>query len=166
MKLITAVDKNWGIGKDNDLLFKLKKDLAFFKETTKGQTVIMGSNTFRSLPITVNGVLPGRHKIIMTSDPYFNERYGLEFKDATAYHTISEELTGLYPNAFVIGGARVYKDFMPYINEMYITHIDAEANNVDTYLPEACRPDASWKQEVLREEKEDGISFKIVKYTR
>ena len=64
MNTIVVVDKNWGIGKNNDLLFRLKKDMKFFRETTTGKVVVMGANTFLSFP---SGALPNRVNIVLDS---------------------------------------------------------------------------------------------------
>ena len=66
---IVCVDKNWGIGKNNDLLFNLKEDMKFFKETTMGHPVVMGRRTFESLP----NILPGRENIVISTTNIIND---------------------------------------------------------------------------------------------
>ena len=66
MQLIVAVDKFWGIGKNNDLLFSLKEDMKFFRQTTLGKTIVMGYNTLMSFPFSKP--LPKRKNIVLTSD--------------------------------------------------------------------------------------------------
>ena len=65
MQLIVAVDKFWGIGKNNDLLFSLKEDMKFFRQTTLGKTIVMGYNTLMSFPFSKP--LPKRKNIVLTS---------------------------------------------------------------------------------------------------
>ena len=67
MKLIVAVDRHWGIGKDNKLLFSLKTDMAFFKKTTTGKIVVMGKNTFLSFP---GGPLKNRINVVLTKENF------------------------------------------------------------------------------------------------
>ena len=120
MKLIVAVDQNWGIGKDNKLLVHIPEDLRYFAEKTKGHTVIMGQNTFDSLP---SGALPNRENIVVTFD-----------KDFTAENIkVVHDLENLPDNAFVIGGASIYKQLLPSCDTAYITKIH-KAFDADTFM--------------------------------
>jgi len=121
MKAIVAVDKSWGIGKKNDLLFSLPEDMKFFRQKTSGKVVIMGSNTLKSFPggnplkNRTNIVLfPGGEKrddcIIVDS----MDELKLELKK---YNT---------DDVFVIGGAMFYKTMLPYCSEVYVTKVDAD----------------------------------------
>ena len=74
MNLIVVVDKNWGIGKNNGLLFSLKKDMKFFRETTTGKVVVMGANTFLSFP---NGALPNRVNVVSAGRLRHRRRLGV-----------------------------------------------------------------------------------------
>mgnify|MGYP003311565969 CR=1 FL=1 len=87
MILITAVDKNWGIGRDNQLLYSLPEDMAFFRKQTLGKTVLMGRKTLESFP---NGLpLKNRTNIVLTRDKDY------EVKDAIVLHTVEEVLEEL-----------------------------------------------------------------------
>lgn len=129
MNLIVVVDKNWGIGKNNDLLFKLKKDMKFFRETTTGKTVVMGANTFKSFP---NGALPNRTNIVLDSS-------GAQHDGAICVSTIAE-LDKVLANfdsddVFVIGGASFYKLMLNRCKTAYVTKVDADGN-ADVFLPD------------------------------
>lgn len=118
MKAIVAVDKNWGIGKNNDLLFSIPLDMKYFREKTLGKVVVMGSNTLRSFP---NGnPLKNRTNVVLSSK--------LERDDCTVaknLEQLKEELKK-YPkdDVFIIGGASVYKTMLPYCSEVLVTKVD------------------------------------------
>lgn len=122
MNLIVSVDKNWGIGKDNKLLFSVKGDMEFFKEKTTGKAVIMGRKTLDSLP--GGQPLKNRVNIVLTRDTSF-KRDGV-----IVCHSVDEALekTKAYPDAFVIGGGEIYKLFLPYCATAYVTKIPRSAN--------------------------------------
>ncbi|MBO5927109.1 MAG: dihydrofolate reductase [Clostridia bacterium] len=120
MKSIVAVDKCWGIGKNNDLLFSLPEDMKFFREKTAGKTVCMGYNTLLSFP--GSKPLKNRTNIVLAPD-------GIERDDCIVVHTLEElskELSKYNSDdVFVIGGAMFYKTMVPYCDECYITKVDA-----------------------------------------
>lgn len=121
MKAIVAVDKNWGIGKKNGLLFELPADMKYFKEHTLGKVVVMGSNTLKSFP---NGnPLKGRTNIVLF--PGGEKRDDCIVVDSM--DELREELKK-YPtdDVFVIGGAMFYKTMLPYCSEVYVTKVDAD----------------------------------------
>lgn len=128
MKAIVVVDKFWGIGRKNDLLFRLKKDMAFFKQTTTGKVVVMGANTFFSFP---NGALPNRVNIVL-DDQMRN------FDGATTVGSIDQLLQDVNSyntdDVFVIGGASVYKQMLPYCNTVYVTKVDADGG-AEVFFP-------------------------------
>lgn len=131
IKLIAAVSKEWGIGNDNDLLFFIKEDMKHFKELTEGHFVLMGRKTFESLPKPlknrVNVVLTRNKKI-----PHPPEIYVID----SVEHVLNHYYSGTQEkDIWVIGGSSVYKAFMPYADEVYLTHIDKEAESIETYFP-------------------------------
>ncbi len=131
MILIAAVDRNWGIGKDNELLTHIPADQRFFRETTTGNVVVMGRRTRDSLP--GGAPLKNRINIVLTRNPSF-EREGV-----TVFHDMETLLkeTEKFPkdSVFCIGGASVYKEFLPYCDKALITKID-EAYEADAYFPD------------------------------
>ena len=121
MKAIVAVDKKWGIGKKNDLLFSLPEDMKYFREKTLGKVVVMGSNTLKSFP---NGKpLKNRTNIVLFP--------GGEKRDDCIVVDSLEELSTILQNydkeeVFVIGGAMMYKTMLPYCSEVLVTKVDAD----------------------------------------
>ncbi|MCL2556291.1 MAG: dihydrofolate reductase [Firmicutes bacterium] len=126
MKIIVAVDKNWGIGCDNDLLFNLPLDMKHFKETTTGGTVIMGRKTLESLP---NGQpLKNRDNIVLSRQDIKGD-----FKLVNNTDELLKEIKGK-DNVFIIGGASVYEMLLPYCDEAIITKVDSAAK-ADCFFP-------------------------------
>lgn len=120
MKAIVAVDKKWGIGRDNDLLFSIPEDMKFFRQTTKDKVVIMGSNTLKSFP---NGnPLKNRINIVLSTK--------LKRDDCVVVDSIEQLAKEIkkYPkdDVFLIGGAMLYKTLLPYCTEALVTKVDAD----------------------------------------
>lgn len=121
MKLIVAVDKNYGIGRDNDLLFNIPEDMKFFRETTKGKTVIMGRKTLESLP--GGKPLKGRNNIVLSSSTELQ----IEGATVTDFNGLAKVLFGIpTDDIFVIGGEAVYNLLYPYCSIALITIIEAD----------------------------------------
>lgn len=121
MKAIVAVDRNWGIGKKNDLLFSLPADMKYFREKTSGKVVVMGSNTLKSFP---NGKpLKNRTNIVLFPG-------GEQRDDCIIVQSLDElkvELKKYNPDdIFIIGGAMFYKTMLPYCSEVLVTKVDAD----------------------------------------
>lgn len=131
LSIIVATDLNGGIGKDNQLLFKIKEDLKRFKELTTGKTVIMGRKTFESLP---NGALPNRHNIVITTSNRINTISPIE---SLVFKNNIEELVEEYKDSeeeiFVIGGGFIYQQFLPYCKKIYLTRVHGEFE-ADTFF--------------------------------
>ncbi|HEY5500228.1 MAG TPA: dihydrofolate reductase [Bacteroidales bacterium] len=125
--IIVAIANQNAIGKDNQLLCHLPEDLKHFKEITNGHTVIMGRNTFFSLP---KGALPNRRNIVLSPDDE-------QFTGCETAHSIEEalELCSMDEKVFFIGGAMIYRQAYPIVDKLYLTkvHADFEA---DTFFPE------------------------------
>jgi dihydrofolate reductase len=128
ISIIVAVSDDWGIGKDNELLWNISEDLKRFKRLTLGNTVIMGKKTWESLP---RRPLPGRTNIVLTDDPKEVIEGSL-----TAY-SIEDALNKCEKEKeiFVIGGGSVYRQFMAVADRLYITHVHKKAP-ADVYFPE------------------------------
>lgn len=161
MKLIAAVDKNWAIGYKNQLLVQIPEDMHRFKNLTQNQIVFMGKNTLLSLPNA--SPLFGRTNIILTSDKSFHAGH------AVIVHSIKEAQKELknYPsdNIYIIGGSSIYRQFLSYANEAFITYIQYEYT-ADAWFP---RLDSSteWKLK-QKSEKFDycGIKYEFRQYVR
>ncbi|WP_296114812.1 dihydrofolate reductase [uncultured Anaerococcus sp.] len=158
MKLILAVDKNRAIGKDNKMLYDLKKDLRHFKDTTTGGLVIMGRKTFDSM----GRALPDRENIILTRDKNLKREGALVFNDVKEIISYAENSD---KEAFVIGGAEICDLFLNEIDEAIITKIDAESA-ADTYLNNF---DEDPDFEIVEESDpidDEGKKIKFVRYKR
>lgn len=131
MQAIVAVDKNWGIGYQGQLLAYIPADMRYFKQTTMGKIVVMGKETFLSLP--GGEPLAGRINIVLCEDRHFSE------KDIIVCVNLGELWVELshYPrqDIFVIGGANVYAQLLPFCQEALVTKIGAELP-ADRYFPE------------------------------
>lgn len=119
IRAIVHADKEWGIGKNNDMMFSLPKDMKFFRETTLGNTVVMGGNTLRSFP---NGKpLKNRVNIVLSR--------GMVRDDCVivrSYEELKKEMKSRQgEEIFVIGGGEVYRELLPYCHEVLVTKVDA-----------------------------------------
>ena len=119
IKAIVHTDKEWGIGKGNDMMFSLPKDMKFFRETTSGHIVVMGGNTLRSFP--GQKPLKNRVNIVLSRG---------QVRDDCEIVRSYEELFALlktYQNRdiFVIGGGEIYRELLPYCEEVLVTKVDA-----------------------------------------
>lgn len=140
LSIITAIGKNNELGKKNDLLWSLPRDMKHFRETTRGHTVVMGQNTFLSLAQDENGnqigrLLPNRRNIILTKDKTF-EKEGAEITysiDETI--DLLNKTTKKEEEVFVIGGGMIYKLFIDIADKLYITHVDENFSDAEIFFP-------------------------------
>ena len=139
MNIIVAVDKNWAIGNQGQLLVSIPEDKKLFRDETMGKVIVMGRKTLESLP----GKQPlyGRTNIVLTKNPDY------KVKGAVVCHSLSEamEELGKYPeeDCFIIGGQSIYEQFLPYCNTVHVTYIDYRYS-ADTYFPNLDQ-DPSWE---------------------
>ena len=143
-KLIVAVSKNRGIGKDGTLPWKIKEDLAFFSKTTKGNgnnAVIMGRKTWESLR---GKPLPSRDNYILSSTLDIEQEIsGNVVKTFESVETLDSHINTRnknYHDVWVIGGAGIYKEYLEKqkIDTCYVTHVN-EVFDCDTFFPELSR---------------------------
>lgn len=135
ISIIVAVAKNNAIGKDNKLLCHLSEDLKRFKKLTTGHTIVMGKTTYYSLP---NRPLPNRRSIVIT------DVAGEQIDNCVMAYSIEDAIAKMDPDRenFIIGGASIYRQFMPYADKLYITWIHHEFE-ADTFFPEV--KDSEWE---------------------
>lgn len=128
LSIVVAVAADNAIGKENRLLWHLPADLKRFKETTTGHTIIMGRNTYYSLP---NGALPNRRNIVIS-------RTLRELPDAECFSSIEQALAVIADDeeVFVIGGAQLYEATLPLADRIYFTRVSASFPEADTFFPE------------------------------
>lgn len=155
ISMIAAIGKNNELGRGNDLIWHFREDMKFFKETTTGNTVIMGRKTFESLP----HALPNRRNIVITGNKDYVAE-GAELADSI------EGAIELSKNdkVFIIGGGKIYKEFLPYAQKLYLTEIDGECEDADVYFPQFDKNDYTTQQ--LTDFNVDGTHFKHVLYKR
>lgn len=157
MNLIVAVDQHWAIGKDGDQLVYLKEDLKRFRTLTSGHTVILGRKTLATFP--GGRPLKNRRNLILSRNPQF------QAEGAEVFSSVEELVQQADGDAFVIGGASVYEQLLPYCDTAYITKIHA-AFPADTYFPDL---DKSEEWEIVEESEsleQDGIAYHYVTYRR
>ncbi len=161
MYAIVAVSKNWGIGRDNALLFSIPEDMKYFREITAGKTIIMGRNTLESFP---NGApLNNRRNIIIST----NEDYKVE--GAEVVHSPAQALELLSDlsedQAYVVGGSEVYRAMLPFCEKAFVTKVSKSAE-ADRFFPDLDSL-ADWKLTKLGEEKEhEGLKYRFCVYER
>lgn len=128
INLIVAIAENNAIGIAGDLLCHLPNDLKHFKEITTGATVVMGKNTFFSLP---RRPLPNRRNIVLTTDTEFT------YENTEVAHSIEQLYTLLNDEeeVFIIGGGKVYEQFINTVDKLYVTHIHHTWEDADTFFP-------------------------------
>jgi len=147
MKTIVAVDKNWGIGCENDLLFNLPLDMQHFRDSTLGKTVVMGKNTLLSLPNSKP--LKNRQNIVLSAKGVDGEGFAL----VRSLDDLLEIVKGK-DDVYIIGGASVYELLLPYCDEAMITKVDADGG-ADCFFPNLDEH-TDWKLESESEWINDG----------
>ena len=153
INLIAAVGKNYELGKNNDLIWKLKGDMKFFKDTTLGHKIVMGRRTWESLA----GKLPNRTNIVLST-------HDMDGPDEVVHdmQTFIENNKDTDEEIFVIGGGSVYMQFLPYASKIYLTEVDAEDLKADAFFPEFDK--SKYDKTIIREGKENDLAFKISLY--
>lgn len=161
MNIIVAVDKNWAIGRNNQLLVSIPADMKLFRQETSGKVVVMGRKTLESFP---NGLpLKNRTNIVLTKNPDY------QVKGAIVVHSVEEVLEEIagYPSdqVYCIGGDSVYSQLLPYCDTAHVTKIDF-AYAADSYFPNLDEmPD--WKITAASEEQTYfDLEYRFLKYER
>lgn len=158
MELIVAVYADWGIGKDGTQPVALSADRKFFREVTKGATVIVGRRTVEDFP--GKKPLPGRENVILT-------RQVGEVPGFTVCNSVEEAvaLAQKAERATVIGGGSIYKQLLPYCTRAYVTHVGCKPES-DTFFPDL-DSDPNWKlTETLLSGEENGITYRMCIYEK
>ena len=125
---IVHADKEWGIGKGNDMMFSLPKDMKFFRETTMGHVVVMGGNTLRSFP--GQKPLKNRTNIVLSRGQVRDDCVIVR-----SYEALKEEMKRREnEDIFVIGGGEIYKALLPYCHGAYVTKVDA-VGGAEVFFP-------------------------------
>ena len=156
LTIIAAIGKNNELGYKNDLIWHLPDDLKFFREKTTGKTIVMGYNTFLSLP----KLLPNRKHIVLSSDK-------LDIKDVTSFTNLEDLIKFIKEideEVFIIGGASIYKQFIGLVDKMYLTEVESEFKEADVYFPEFNKDE--WERIELLENENNNIKFKHIEYRK
>lgn len=157
VSIIAAVAKNLALGYENKLIYRLPDDMKRFKALTTGHTVVMGRNTFNSLP---KGALPNRRNIVLS-------RTQKEFAGCECFVSLAEALRHCSDDeqVFIIGGASVYEEALTLADRLYMTEVDDVPAHADVFFP----PYSSWKEVLRTPHPADGRhsqSFAFVDYER
>ena len=156
---IVAVDNNWGIGFNGDLLEHIPEDLKYFKQLTTGNTVIMGRKTWDSLP---NKPLPNRTNIVITNNT--NMEGQAEFMDLT--DVMLYFIYNKNDDIFIIGGGKIYEELLPMCNGVYVTKIFKDHDQVDTYFPNLDESD-KWAPATCSDIRQQGdLMYQFWQYDR
>jgi dihydrofolate reductase len=168
MKLVVAVDKEWGIGYQGGLLAYVKADLAHFRELTTGKTVVLGSTTLKTFP--GGRPLKNRKNLILSRNPDFAP------EGATVLRSVKEviDYQKEHPEQelVVIGGASIYEQMLPYCDTAYVTLFE-ETFPKDTYFPNL-DADPRWQCVQLSQQMKstgetdtiDGMTYRFATYKR
>lgn len=159
MKLIVAVNKNWGIGKGNDLLYHLPSDMKFFRSTTKDNIIVIGRKTLESFPNAKP--LPYRTNVVLTRDKNYTS------EGTVILNTVEDVIEYTKNNSdretYICGGEEIYKLFLPYCEEALVTKIEDECD-AEKFMPNLDNDD-NWelfeKSEPIIE---NGLSFCFCTY--
>ena len=157
---IVAVDNNWGIGYNGDLLEHIPEDLKYFKEVTADHIVVMGSKTWDSLP---KKPLPDRTNIIISN------RGNLLLENGAIRLSLDDLLLGIADfedDVFVIGGGSIYNQLLPFCSRVYVTKILKDHENVDTYFPNLDKS-PEWEIDTCTDLQTSGnINYAFLTYNR
>ena len=157
---ILNCDKRYGIGKKNGLLFRQPKDMAFFRTTTSGHCVALGENTLLSFPHSKP--LPNRKHIVLSQDESHN------YEGVTNVHSLPDFLQAIKEalvegDVYVIGGASIYRQMLPYCDMVLLTKIDADGG-AEVFFENLDASDAFSLIEQTPWEEDNGNMISFCKY--
>lgn len=152
--IIAAVGKNNALGKNNDLIFHIKEDMDFFRKTTTGHKVVMGSRTWYSLPAK----LKNRENIVVSEEiiPKADKTVS-DLEDYIAKNIDTPE------EIFIIGGGSIYAQFLPYAKHLYLTEVD-DSPEADVFFPEFDR--RNYRRKTIKHGDQGELKYTFVKYTK
>lgn len=151
--IIAAIGKNRELGKNGQLIFHIKEDMQFFRETTTGHKVVMGRKTWDGLP----GKLKNRENYVIS-------RHHVDGTDKTIndMQTFINKQKDTDEEIFIIGGGVIYSAFIPYAKYLYLTEIDKSAE-ADTFFPEFDK--SKYEKTIIKKGKDHDLSFTFAKYS-
>jgi dihydrofolate reductase len=162
ISVIVAVGQNNEIGKNNNLLWRIRDDLRLFKQTTNQHVVIHGRKSFES----IGKPLPNRTNVIITR----NKAYAAE--GAFTVHSLDEAIAlakklEINNEIFILGGAEIYNQALPLATNLYMSFVDATFPDADAYFPDVKWED--WKEQesnAYQQSEHNQFSFVFKKFTR
>ncbi len=152
--IIAAIGKNNALGKNNDLIFHIKEDMKFFRATTVGHKVVMGRNTWQSLPKK----LKGRENIVVSS----NKIKGAD-KTISNLEAFIKDNLDTPEEIFIIGGGSIYEQFLPYAKNLYLTEVNASPE-ADIFFPRFDKK--RYHRKTLQTGEQYDLTYKIIKYSK
>ena len=159
LKLIAAIGKNNELGYQNNLIWRIKEDMQFFRQQTLDNYIIMGRKTYESLPPK----LPRRKYIILSSDQNLTTT-----EDHIVHRNVSDVLEFVDTNKsegfYVIGGGQIYKEFLPYVDVMHLTEIERTFELADAYFPQFDKDD--WDIERGPQLTDEDVVYRHVLYRK
>ena len=155
--LIGAIGKNNELGKNNKLIWYLPEDLKFFKEQTINHPIVMGYNTFISLP----KLLEKRKHIVLTTKNITLPEGVITFNNKESILNYAKENN---EDIFIIGGASIYREFINDSDRMILTEIDSTDKEADVYFPDFNKKE--WEKNIISEHEYKNIKYKHILYKR
>lgn len=156
---IVAFGNDMSIGRQGEIPWRLHEDMLHFKELTMGHPVIMGRHTWESLP---KRPLPGRRNIVISRNPDFSA------PGAETFTSLEEAVAACEPHdiPFIIGGAEVYRKGLPYCTRLYVTEVNTEISDADTFFPEIDSREWEKIEECDSRLSAEGLRYRYVTYAR
>ncbi len=151
--IIAAIGKNNELGKNNDLIFHIKEDMKFFREKTTGHKVVMGFNTWKSLP----GKLKNRENIVISYDDVNGP--DLVIKDIAKFIKENKDTD---EEIFIIGGGMIYREFLPYAKTLYLTEVEKTDLSATIFFPNFDK--SEYQRKIIKKGSENDLDFQIVHY--
>lgn len=155
--IIAAIGMNNELGKNNKLIWHLPNDLKFFKDNTNGHPIVMGYNTFKSLP----KLLCNRTHIVLTHRDLILPSKVIVFNDK---EKLLKLLKQYEEDVFIIGGESIYKQFIENADKMLLTEIEAECKDADSFFPKFNKND--WECNFIKSNEENDIKYKHLEYVK
>jgi dihydrofolate reductase len=159
ISIVVATGKNQEIGKKNGLLWHIPEELKHFKELTMGHPIIMGRKTYES----IGRPLPGRTNIVLSRQRTSGVRKAVrEARSLTEAFRIAERNTG-GNEIFVIGGASVFRQALPFADKLYLTIVEAEFPEADAFFPDYSQFDKILSQKKLKTGKHTLVYYQLAR---
>ena len=152
--IIAAIGKNRELGLNGQLVFHIKEDMKYFRETTTGHKIVMGRKTWESLP----GKLPNRENIVVSRNDVAGA--DLTIKNLPEFIAKNQDTD---EEIFIIGGGMLYKTFLPYAKNLYLTEVNA-GTNADVFFPEFDK--SKYNKTIIKKGSQDDLTYVFVKYSK